>query len=129
MIINNNGFSRWLRNELDSRSWSQADLSHRAERLGYTGASQSQVSRVMANKHSISDDFCAAIAVALGVPLEEVLEHAGILKAPGKLPPRMKTWPERLEAFTETEQAAILSAMESPLLAAEAVRHAVRVSY
>lgn len=68
----------WLISELDERGWSHRELARRA------GFSQTTVSQVIAENRSPTWDFCAGVAQALGVPVDEVFTLAG-LKRP--LPP------------------------------------------
>lgn len=66
----------WLNSELLNRGWSQRELARRAE------IAQSSISDVLAYKRLPTWDFCAGIARALGVPIDEVFILAGLKPAP-----------------------------------------------
>jgi len=71
-------FIDWLTNELIQRSWSNSELARRAEMVPST------VSMVLNRKSNPGFDFCTSVARALGLPPEQILRRAGLLRP---LPP------------------------------------------
>ena len=125
--MTNNNFGLWLSGCLESRGWNQSELARQTERRG-AGISQSQISRVLGGEQAPTLSFCRSMSKALQVPLETVLEQAGLLQQVGDMPPQMKSWPDRLKGFTGPERLAILTAMDAVLSASEAARQARSVS-
>lgn len=66
-------FSQWLLKELESREWSQIELSRRS------GVSQAQITRVLSGERGIGEKALSAIAKALKLPPEQVFRAAGVL--------------------------------------------------
>lgn len=66
-------FIDWLKEEMDKRQWSQADLANRA---GITDAS---LSHILNRNRKPGPDVCRGIAQAFGEPPEKVFRLAGIL--------------------------------------------------
>ena len=97
-------FSQWLLKELESREWSQVDLSRRS------GVSQAQITRVLSGERGVGEKALSAIAHALKLPPEQVFRAAGILPPQGDtdewaeemnhkmklLPPSMRPIAEKL---------------------------------
>ncbi|RIK37432.1 MAG: hypothetical protein DCC55_24360 [Chloroflexi bacterium] len=71
-----NNLSVYLNKELDRRGWSQRELARRA------GLSPTSISEVMAGKRGPGKRFCQAVAKALHVPPERILQEAGIIEPP-----------------------------------------------
>jgi len=82
-----NTLSDWLATQLETRGWSQRELSRRS------GISPTQISDIISGKANPGADSSIAIARALGEPPEKLLRLAGILPA---LPPAV---PEEREAL------------------------------
>lgn len=68
-----NDLFTWLNNELLQRGMSNNELARRA------GMSSANMSKAMTGKISITFDFCAGVARALGYPPEFVFRKAGLL--------------------------------------------------
>ena len=68
-------FAEWLKEEISKPNWTQNDLGRKAH------LSKSEVSRILNGKKP-SVNACKAIALAMGVPLDMILIHAGILDRP-----------------------------------------------
>ncbi len=66
-------FYTWLTEHLTRRGWGVTELSRQI------GLTHSAVSHVMSTRNQPSPRFCAAVANALGVSVEEVYRHAGLL--------------------------------------------------
>ena len=62
--MTNSTFSQWLLSELESREWSQVDLSRKS------GVSQAQITRVLSGERGIGEKALSAIASALKLPPE-----------------------------------------------------------
>lgn len=71
--MTNSTFSQWLLSELESREWSQVDLSRKS------GVSQAQITRVLSGERGIGEKALSAIASALKLPPEHVFRMAGLL--------------------------------------------------
>lgn len=69
----NFGFSYWLREEMQKREWTQADL------MRHSGMSNAQISRVLNESREPGNDFLRAIARAFKVSPEIVFRAAGVL--------------------------------------------------
>ena len=65
----------WLNDELKVRSWSYNELGRQA------GISGSTVSLVMAGRQKPTWEFCAGVAKAFDMPVEDVFRRAGLLRA------------------------------------------------
>ena len=68
-----NTLSDFMNEELNRRSWSQRELARRAD------LSPTSISEVMAGKRGPGRRFCQAVAKALQVPPERILQAAGII--------------------------------------------------
>lgn len=106
-------FVTWLLEELNRRSWDQADLSRRG-RLG-----EGTVSRVISRQRGPGIDFLRGVAMAMQMPLETVLRRAGWLPPTGEITPEIRAWNERLMMLSEADRAAALEMMERVLRFAE----------
>ena len=71
-----NNLSIFLNEELNKRGWSQRELARRS------GLSPTSISEVMAGKRGPGKKFCGAVAKALQVPPERILQEAGIIEPP-----------------------------------------------
>lgn len=71
-----NSLSTYLNDELKKRGWSQRELARRAE------LSPTSISEVLSGRRGPGRRFCQAVAQALQVPPERILQAAGILDAP-----------------------------------------------
>src|SRR5512145_1195907 len=80
--MNNLEFSQWLRKQLIDKKFSQADLSRKS------GISEAHISRAISGS-SVGEEFCRAIARALGYPAETVFRAAGLLPP---IPPEDAEW-------------------------------------
>lgn len=69
-------FSDWLRKELKTRNWSQADLAR------HSGISPAQITRIINDDRTAGNDSLLAIAKAFRYPPDFVLRKAGILPPP-----------------------------------------------
>lgn len=69
----NIGFSYWLREEMQKRDWTQADL------MRHSGMSNAQISRVLNESREPGNDFLRAVARAFKVSPEIVFRAAGAL--------------------------------------------------
>ncbi len=65
-------FAEWVNAQMKAREWNQAEL---AKQTGMSGA---QVSRVLSRASGPGLEFCHKIAKAFDVPLEVVLQQAGL---------------------------------------------------
>jgi len=72
-MILDNDFSDWLRNELDKRQWTQAELAHSA------GVSRAVVNKLLSRKTYPQPDTLQAIARAFKIPVETAYRAAGLL--------------------------------------------------
>ncbi|MHB9134608.1 MAG: helix-turn-helix domain-containing protein [Armatimonadota bacterium] len=69
-------FRLWLRQELEHRRWNLAELSRRSKvTIGH-------LSRIMSGERVPGIETLVKIAVALHLPAEEVLRHAGLATTP-----------------------------------------------
>lgn len=103
-------FDEWLRDELNTRGMGVRELA-RASGLG-----SGTVSRILTGSRKPGPEFCQAIARALHLPEEEVLQRAGILTRPS---PQI----ELFRQLSPAQQDAILAEMRA-LVAANARRAA-----
>ena len=71
-----NDLASWLNIQLNETGWSQRELARRA------GVSHSTVSQVLSLQQRPTWDFCAGIAQALRVPVDEVFVLAGLKPPP-----------------------------------------------
>ena len=69
-----NGFSEWLREEMDNRGMKQADLSRLSKLTTAT------VSNLLNERRNPGEEACSAIARALKLPEETVFRAAGLLQ-------------------------------------------------
>lgn len=88
----NANFSRWLKENLDQREMTQADL---ARESGLTSAA---ISRIMRGSRGVGPEGCRAIAHALKLSEEKVFRQAGLLSQDTQEsqdpedPPTLKEW-------------------------------------
>lgn len=68
-------FVDWLLQEMERRSWSQAELSRRSR------VSESHISHVLSGRRGPQIGFCKGVAKAFEMPPELVLRKAGLLPA------------------------------------------------
>lgn len=66
-------FSDWLREQIELRDWSQADLA-RASHISPT-----QIARILSRERNVGNEAVIAIAFAFKLPPEQVYRAAGIL--------------------------------------------------
>ncbi|MCW5877753.1 MAG: helix-turn-helix transcriptional regulator [Anaerolineales bacterium] len=66
-------FVDWILQEMETRSWSQAELSRRSR------VSESHISHVLSGRRGPQIGFCKGIAKAFEMPPELVLRKAGLL--------------------------------------------------
>jgi len=66
-------FAEWLKEELDKRSWRQADLAKNG------GINTGLLSRIMNMERQPGTDTCKGIEKAFGMTPEEVYRRAGLL--------------------------------------------------
>lgn len=69
------GFLKWLAEEMNTRRWKPGDLAREAD------LSQSMISYVLSEQRNPGPDFCLGIAKAFAVPPELVFRRAGLLPA------------------------------------------------
>lgn len=69
----NSDFALWLLDQINSRGWTQADLSRSA------GLTTAAVSRIMTGTRRPGPEACTGIAKALGLPISYVFQRAGLL--------------------------------------------------
>jgi transcriptional regulator with XRE-family HTH domain len=124
-MSHNNGhnyFGVWLRDEIHANGWTQSEAARQSALRGSAAGNaltQSQISRVISGKPPTTE-FCRGVALMLGLPLETVMEKAGLLqRTPESLPPRVKSLLKRLDVFTELERQMVLDVWDAALLAAE----------
>lgn len=79
----NSPFQEWLQEQLDNRGWNMAELARRASEGTGRNIGQSAISQVMLRKNRLGVKLATAIAKALGVSEDTVLEKGG-LKSPNK---------------------------------------------
>ena len=84
----NQGFVRWLEEELEKRGWSQADLARNS------GVSRASISNIVTSYRTPGPDVCSSIAKAFHIPAEEVFRRAGLL------PPKPQETSASKEALT-----------------------------
>jgi transcriptional regulator with XRE-family HTH domain len=106
---------RWILDAMNARGWTQAELARRSD------ISTAQISQVLAGNNRPGFDFYEGIARAFGVPLEEVLRRAGILRA----------WPAesvtddlqaRLRRLPAEDQERVLAVWQTAIEMAEQMR-------
>jgi transcriptional regulator with XRE-family HTH domain len=102
-------FNRWLNAELDARRWSQTDAATAGK------FSASMLSKVLNGYANPGLDFCAGIALAFGVSVEEVQRRAGLLTGLTDLPDGAKSWGARLAALPEDKRGRVVAAMDDVL--------------
>jgi transcriptional regulator with XRE-family HTH domain len=71
-----NEFSEWLQEELNNREWTQADLVRKSK------LSQGQISRLINGTRGPGVETCQSIATAFSLPVETVMQKAGLLSTP-----------------------------------------------
>lgn len=76
-------FQEWLQAQLDKRGWNMAELARRASEATERNIGQSAISQVMLRKNRLGAKLAVAIAKALDVSEDIVLEKGG-LKSPNK---------------------------------------------
>lgn len=74
IVILMNNFFIWINTETDKRGWSNSELARRA------GISRASISNTMNGRNSVTWDFCAAIAHALSMPVDDVFRMAGLMR-------------------------------------------------
>jgi transcriptional regulator with XRE-family HTH domain len=74
-------FSEWLKNELESRNWKQADLVREAK------LDSAVISNLINGKRKSGESTARAIAHALRLPPDLVFEKAGLLPSKPELSP------------------------------------------
>jgi len=74
-------FQDWLQEQLDTRGWNMAELARRASEETGRNIGQSAISQVMLRKNRLGVKLATAIAKALEVSEDVVLEKGG-LKSP-----------------------------------------------
>jgi len=108
-------FIRWLNDELARRRWSQTDAGNAGN------FSASMLSKVLNGYANPGLDFCAGIARAFGVSVEEVQRRAGLLTPFTDLPDSAKTWGARLLALSPETRETAVRVMDSVLTTFEHV--------
>ena len=74
MFLMGNKFSTWINEELDKRDWSQSDLARAS------GVHRATISKLLSYPDQRpSPDTCTGIAKALSLPVDFVLEKAGLI--------------------------------------------------
>jgi len=68
-----NTFFIWIDTEVKANGWTYAELARRAKK------SPGSISNTMNGHNVVTWDFCAAIAMAFGLPPETVFKEAGLL--------------------------------------------------
>ncbi len=71
--MTNSNFIDWLRNELETRGWSQAELARQSK------LSPAQITRLLNGERGVGENGLNAIARALRLPPETVFRAAGKL--------------------------------------------------
>lgn len=74
-------FSEWLTDAIYSRRWGPSDLAR------HTGVSATAVQKWLSGESRPYPKTCYAIAEALGIPVQEVLDLAGYKTKPVVIPP------------------------------------------
>ena len=103
-------FVDWLWNELDRRSWSQAQLARKAE------VTRSVINSVLNRKSFPGVEVCRGIAYAFSLPPEEVFRKAGLLpdlKETKGL--AIRTLAKIMEKLTDEQQEEIINYAEYQL--------------
>lgn len=108
-------FRSWLREQMEARGWTQAELARQAN------VSNQAVSVVLSGKQRPGPLFCRGIAAALKMGELEVLERAGILEQSGDILPAVAGINKRLLSLTEAQRRAALRAIDAALRAVEDV--------
>ncbi len=85
LYVSMDNFSKWLKDELEARSWKQADL------VRASGLDSAVVSNIVNGRRKAGETTAKAIAKALNIPAELVFRRASLL------PPQ----PERNEKISE----------------------------
>jgi transcriptional regulator with XRE-family HTH domain len=111
-----NDLVAWLNRELDRRGWSQRELARRAE------LSHTTVSQVLAYQRQPSWDFCAYVASALEVDVDEVFALAGLRPAPPRRVPEEEEAARLLRHFPARVREVVMTMLQA--LAREAGRPA-----
>jgi len=94
-------FSLWLQGWMDRLGWDQSEMARRA------GVTRATINRVLSETRRPGPATCAAIAKALGVDDEEVLQRAGILnKRAGDM--SLSEWIAAGRKLTSKERADLL---------------------
>lgn len=68
-----NTFAEWLMQQLEERDWSQAELARRA------GVTRQAISNLINSNRQVGPEVANGIALALGLPPEEVFRKAGLI--------------------------------------------------
>lgn len=101
-------FADWVVKELRSRDWSQADLSRSS------GLTRGGISNLINRVRQPNPDTCRAIARALDLPYEVVLQKAGILpKESDKNDPRLKIIEYLVSQLDQDDQDEVIAFIET----------------
>lgn len=105
LVSVDNGFTRWLEEELNARNWRPADLARAAD------LPQPTVGNILNGNREIGAKVAVAVAQALDIPADLVFRKAGLLPdAPG--PERDPSFQEIIEIMrnmTEDERREIVA--------------------
>jgi transcriptional regulator with XRE-family HTH domain len=99
-------FSEWLKQELDSRNWKQADL------VRETKLDSAVISNLVNGKRRSGENTACAIAHALKLPADFVFEKAGILPPKIELSPIKRKLLHASEGLPDSDLEMALSLLE-----------------
>ena len=95
-------FANWLREELEKRAWTQAELARQSK------ISPAQVTRLLNGERGIGENGIVAIAHALKLPPETVFRAAGLLPPQSSKNERIEQAVYLMDDLPEQEQEDIL---------------------
>ena len=102
-------FTDWLDNELDSRSWSRAELARRA------GVTESSLSLIYSGAREPGTKVCDGIAKAFRIPPDNVYRIAGLLPSQPSTNQDVKELEHIYHELTEDNQEDLLDYARSRL--------------
>lgn len=99
-------FSVWLRKELESRNWKQADLVREAN------LDSAVISNLINGKRKSGEGTARAIAHALKLPVDLVFEKAGLLPTKIELSPIKRKLAHLAEALPDSDIEMVIAMLE-----------------
>jgi transcriptional regulator with XRE-family HTH domain len=102
-------FSDWLEEEMNTRSWSRAELARRS------GISAPQITRLLNREQNPGRESIEAIANALHLPIETVYRAAGIIRTRPNEDEEWEVWKGLLRQLTQEERERYYRQMQTEL--------------